>query len=73
MKLVKYSEISDHEYIGTRLVKVTYSNGVQFILNYNTQAVTLEDGTEIPKMSYQPIMANGKVAALEKGVWVVNE
>ena len=52
MKLVKYAAISGHEYLGTRIVKVGYDNGVEFVLNYNTHTVTLDDGTEVPAMGY---------------------
>lgn len=52
MKGVKYSVISEHEKIGTRLVRVKYDNGTEFILNYNTHPVTTEDGTEVEAMSF---------------------
>ena len=52
MKKVKYSLISEHEYIGTRLVRVKYDNGTEFILNYNTHEVTTEDGTTVEAMSF---------------------
>ncbi len=43
MKKVKYSTISEHEYIATRVVRVKYDNGTEFLLNYNTHSVTLDD------------------------------
>lgn len=52
MKGVKYSLISEHEKIGTRLVRVKYDNGTEFILNYNTHPVTTEDGTTVEAMSF---------------------
>lgn len=52
MKGVKYSLITDHEYIGTRLVEVTYDNGTSFVLNYNTHDVDLQDGTHVEAMSF---------------------
>ncbi|MBQ8758171.1 MAG: hypothetical protein IJZ20_00585, partial [Clostridia bacterium] len=52
MKKVKYSLIDEHEYIGTRLVRVKYDNGTEFILNYNTHEVTTEDGTTVEAMSF---------------------
>ena len=52
MKGVKYSLISEHEKIGTRLVRVKYDNGTEFILNYNTHEVTTEDGTTVEAMSF---------------------
>ncbi len=52
MKGVKYSIIDEHEYIGTRLVRVKYDNGTEFILNYNTHEVTTEDGTTVEAMSF---------------------
>ena len=52
MKGVKYSVIDEHEYLGTRLVRVKYDNGTEFILNYNTHEVTTEDGTTVEAMSF---------------------
>ena len=52
MKKVKYSLITEHEYIGTRLVRVAYDNGTEFILNYNTHEVTTDDGTTVEAMSF---------------------
>ncbi len=52
MKGVKYSLIDEHEYLGTRLVRVKYDNGTEFILNYNTHDVTTEDGTTVEAMSF---------------------
>ncbi len=48
---VKYSTISSHEYIDERVVKVTYSNGVSFILNYNDEPYEY-NGTTIEKLSF---------------------
>lgn len=52
MKKVKYATISDHEYLATRVVRVAYDNGVEFILNYNTHEAVLEDGTAVDAMSF---------------------
>ena len=52
MKKVKYSYITDHKTIGTRVVRVTYENGVTFILNYNTHEIQLSDGTVALPMSF---------------------
>jgi len=52
MKRVKYSLITEHEYLGTRIVRVAYDNGTEFILNYNTHDVTLDDGTAVEAMSF---------------------
>ena len=52
MKKVKYATISEHEYIGTRVVRVAYDNGVEFILNYNTHEAVLDDGTVVGAMSF---------------------
>ncbi|MBR3996255.1 MAG: hypothetical protein IKI97_13390 [Clostridia bacterium] len=53
---VKYETITGHDIIDTRIVKVTYSNGEQFVLNYNIDDYTYTDeaGTEhtIPAMDY---------------------
>lgn len=52
MKKVKYSFISEHEYLGTRIVRVAYDNGTEFILNYNTHDAVLDDGTTVEAMSF---------------------
>ena len=62
MKDVKYSVITEHEKIGTRLVRVKYENGIEFILNYNAHEVkipagyvvddTNPDNDDIPAMSF---------------------
>jgi len=52
MKRVKYSLITEHEYLGTRIVRVAYDNGTEFVLNYNTHDVTLDDGTTVEAMSF---------------------
>ncbi len=52
MKTVKYATISEHEYLATRIVRVAYDNGVEFILNYNTHEAVLEDGTTVDAMSF---------------------
>ncbi len=51
MKQVKYSYITHHETLETRVVKVVYENGVGFILNYNTHPVEF-DGQTIEAMSF---------------------
>ncbi len=51
MKSVKYSYITHHETIDTRVVKVVYENGIGFILNYNTHPIEV-DGVEVEAMSY---------------------
>ncbi len=52
MKKVKYSFISEHEVLGTRIVRVAYDNGTEFILNYNTHQAVLDDGTTIEALSF---------------------
>ena len=52
MKGVKYSLISDHKYLGTRVVEVTYDNGTVFVLNYNTHDIELQDGTKVEAMGF---------------------
>ncbi len=53
---VKYETITDHTTLDTRIVKVEYSNGEKFVLNYNIDDYTYTDeaGTEhmIPAMDY---------------------
>lgn len=51
MKAVKYSYITHHETLDTRIVKVVYENGIGFILNYNTHPIEV-DGIEVGAMSY---------------------
>ena len=51
LKTVKYDTITEHEILDTRVVKVTYSGGTSFILNYNTKPVTV-DGETIPAMDF---------------------
>ena len=51
MKQVKYSYITHHETLETRVVKVVYENGVGFILNYNTHPVEY-DGQTVEAMSF---------------------
>ncbi len=52
MKRVKYSLITEHEYLGTRIVRVAYDNGTEFVLNYNTHDVTLDDVTTVEAMTF---------------------
>ncbi|MBR5308785.1 MAG: hypothetical protein IKU43_08440 [Clostridia bacterium] len=53
---VKYETITNHETLETRIVRVTYSNGEQFVLNYNIgdYEYTDEAGntTTIPAMGF---------------------
>lgn len=60
MKKVKYSYITDHEWVDTRVAKVGYENGVTFILNYNTHDVEV-DGVKVEAMSFAEINANAEV------------
>ena len=48
---VRYATISNHETIATRVVRVEYSNGVGFILNYNNGPVEI-DGKTIEANSF---------------------
>ena len=54
LKFVAGSVISDHSFAADRVVKVTYSNGVSFLLNYNNFEVTV-DGTKLPAMGFARI------------------
>lgn len=53
---VKYETITEHTTLDTRVVRVTYSNGEQFVLNYNIDEYVYTDdaGAEhiIPAMNY---------------------
>ncbi len=48
---VKYETITSHKYIDNRVVKVEYSNGTSFILNYNTSPVEV-DGVTVEAMDF---------------------
>ncbi len=48
---VKYETITNHEYLDTRVVRVDYSNGEYFILNYNTIPVEV-DGVTVEPMGF---------------------
>ncbi len=52
MKKVKYSLIDEHEYLSTRLVRVAYDNGIEFVLNYNAHDIKLDDGTVVEAMDF---------------------
>lgn len=54
LKFVAGSVISDHAFVADRVVKVTYSNGVSFLLNYNNFEVTV-DGTTLAAMGFAKI------------------
>ena len=51
LKDVKYETITSHEYLDTRVVKVQYSNGTTFLLNYNVDPVEI-DGVTIEAMGF---------------------
>lgn len=51
LKDVKYETITSHEYLDTRVVKVQYSNGTTFLLNYNANPVEI-DGVTIEAMGF---------------------
>jgi len=45
---VRYKLITDHEFLGTNIVKVTYEGGISFILNYNNETIEAEGYTIEP-------------------------
>ncbi len=51
LKDVRFATISGHEYIDDKLVKVTYSNGISFILNYSIKDITY-DGEKVGAMNF---------------------
>ncbi len=57
MKKVKYSYITDHETLDTRVVKVVYENGTGFILNYNTHDIEVA-GVSVGGMSFATFNAD---------------
>lgn len=74
LKDVKYSPIYDHEFLDTesRVVKVTFENGIAFYINYllkdYTYEVTNEDGEVvetivIPSEGYVKVNAAGEIVA----------
>ena len=54
LKKVSGSVVSAHEFIEDRIVKVTYTNGVSFLLNYNNYEVEV-DGVKLTAMGYAVI------------------
>jgi len=48
---VKTATIENHEFVGYRIVRTTYSNGTKFILNFNNYEVEFE-GEKIPALGY---------------------
>ncbi|MDD6312793.1 MAG: DUF5696 domain-containing protein [Firmicutes bacterium] len=52
LKQVKNALIDAHEFVDYRVVKVTYDNGICFLLNYNNQEVTVGNDTKIAPMGY---------------------
>ena len=56
MKAVKYSYLTEHKTIDTRVVRVVYDNGVGFILNYNTHPVEV-DGVAVEPLDFVRISA----------------
>lgn len=48
---VKYETITNHEYIANRVVRVEYSNGTTFILNYNTSPIKV-NGVVVEAMGF---------------------
>ena len=67
---VKYETIEKHETVDKRIVRTTYSNGEQFVLNYNIDDYTyILDGTEsyvIPQMGALKFTADGKAVVVAK-------
>jgi hypothetical protein len=47
----------NHELLDNNVVRVTYSNGVSIIINYNLSDV-IENGTTIPAMDYIVVGVN---------------
>lgn len=47
-------QITAHEFLGNRVVRVTYDNDTQIYLNYNNFAVTVDE-LELPAMSFEVI------------------
>jgi hypothetical protein len=48
LKDVRYKLMTDHEFLATNVVKVTYEGGVSFILNYNNETVEAQGYTIAP-------------------------
>lgn len=74
LKDVKYSPIASHEFLDddSRVVKVTFENGIGFYLNYTLKNYTYEicdeegevlDTVEIPTEGYVKFDADGKIVA----------
>lgn len=43
LKPVRNATVVSHDFIANKVVKMTYSNGITFILNYNNNTVNVED------------------------------
>ncbi len=54
LKKVSGSVVSAHEFIEDRIIKVTYDNGVSYLLNYNNYEVEV-DGVKLAAMGYAVI------------------
>ncbi len=52
LKKVAGSVVTNHEFVGDRVVKVSYENGVSFLLNYNNYEVEVE-GVTLGAMDYK--------------------
>lgn len=50
---VKGQKIINHEILAEDVARTTFENGVKVVVNYNYEAVTLEDGTVIDAASYK--------------------
>lgn len=51
LKPIRTATVVSHEYIGNNIVKMTYDNGVSYILNYNNNPVTVE-GHELGALEF---------------------
>ena len=50
---IKGQEIINHEILAEDVTRTTFENGVKVVVNYNNEAVTLDDGTVIEAVNYK--------------------
>lgn len=51
LKPVRNATVTEHEFVGKNIVKMTYDNGISFILNYNNKPVQIE-GYELEALDF---------------------
>ena len=75
LKSVKTSTIANHEFLDheKKVVKVTYSNGDVFYINYLIEEYTAREGDtlyDIPSYGFVKVCANGDVVTYDGTAYV---